>query len=562
MADPRLNIGVSADAKQAAATFKALSEDIKEVGKQSVGVTDSFNRTQAAIEKLSRAPDTPIALAKAVAKAKLEVDDLRAALDKTPVSAERMKAISAALEQAESAMQGAIERAGKLKESQEEVAQQMGLTAKGAESLGNSFGSLDGVLGKMADSSSKASQNVAKVAFSVLAAGQAFKLGYEAGESFRKGLEAIGVTLPDLSDKAGALVLTIESMVRGYEKAELVESAAMNRARQIIALREAQAKSELALAKAIAASGVEWKSADAEREKVMQKINAIEQILSRASKSEEAYRKTIAQNAPVLAEVAEQANRYGIALGAVAPRTSAAAKAAEEFIAKQKEMAAAVPEATAAVSAQQEQMAMGEAEIKRAADAYQYYIDKQAQWISQTDRVEAGMRQWKESTQGAGSAFGALSGDFTQINGAVESFLARGGQLQNLMVGMAEVSMTWKKSTEEMNRALEAQLALLGRLDEKMVGTLDKFEQWRSAMAYAVDALDKGTMSVPAFIEAMNQLATQLSQNFGAAAGEAGDEVRRLIAAIQALIAQATVGGGTNIDPTLWGGLEREFGRK
>ncbi len=203
MAEARLNIGVTADAKTASATFRELAEDIKKVGKESVGVTEGVARVDAALAKLAKAPDTPMALARATAKASLEIAELRAELEKTPASAEKMKAITAALAQADQAIEKTISRAGKLKEAQEEVQQKMGLTAKGAESLGGSLGSLTGVMGKMADSSSAVAQGVAKVGFSVVAAGQAFKLGYETGEKFRQGLQAIGVTVDRREVPAG-----------------------------------------------------------------------------------------------------------------------------------------------------------------------------------------------------------------------------------------------------------------------------------------------------------------------------------------------------------------------
>lgn len=192
---------------------------------------------------------------------------------------------------------------------------------------------------------------------------------------------------------------------------------------------------------------------------------------------------------------------------------------------------------------------------------YEANVARQKEWIAEQDRVNAGMAEWTAKTQGASSAFGALSGDFTAINASMAEFYRAGGQTKDVMVGMAEVAMTWQRSTEAMNRTLERQLEIMGRLDEKMATTLEKYEQWRSAIATAVSSLQDGTTSASGFIAIMNSLATQLSQNFGAAAGEAGDEVRKLIATIQALIATATTGGAGNIDPTLWGGLERQYGK-
>ena len=135
MADARLGISVSADAKQASATFKDLAEDIKKVGKESVGVTDGVDKVSTALAKLAKASDTPGALAEAVARAKLEVDELRSSLEKTPASAQKISAINAALAQADSAIQRSIDRAAKLKDTQEQVNAKIGLTAKGAAAL-------------------------------------------------------------------------------------------------------------------------------------------------------------------------------------------------------------------------------------------------------------------------------------------------------------------------------------------------------------------------------------------------------------------------------------------
>lgn len=349
MGEARLQVKVSADAKEASAAFSALAKDIKAVGTESVGVTDGVARVDAAMKKLASAPDTPMAIARATAKLKVEMDELRAALEKTPASAAKLGAINTALAQADSAMQKSIARAGKLVESQEEVKQKMGLTAKGAESLGNSFGSLDGIMGKMADSSSTASQSIAKVGFTVMAAGQAFEFGYGMGEKLRAGLTALGVQLPDLSDKTGAVVVAIESMVRGYEEAELVESAAMVRARQIIALRDQQARAEQTLANATQKSGLVWKDANAEREAVIAKLNAAELALSRVAKSEQEWADAVKVNTPELQKLREEAQQHGLAMEKIAPRTAAAAAESDKWATAAKSAAAATREVAAAV---------------------------------------------------------------------------------------------------------------------------------------------------------------------------------------------------------------------
>jgi len=559
LADARLSIKVDADAKQAASAFRELSSNLKSVGTESVGVTDAVARVDAAMAKLASAPDTPMALARATAKAKVEIDELRAALDKTPASAEKMGAINAALAKADSAMQAAVARAGKLKDAQEEVQQKMGLTAKGAESLAGSFGSLDGIMGKMADSSSSLSQNVAKVGFSVVAAGQAFEFGHETGEKFRKTLEAVGVQLPDLSDKAGAVVVAIESMVRGYKEAELVETAAMGRARQIIALREAQANAELALVRAQTAAGVEWKNADAEREKVIAKLNAVEMQLARAAKSEAEYGAAVKANAPLLVELAKAAGEHEIALGKVAPRTAAAAAEAAKLADSQKKVAEAAPAATKAMQDQSVTLDSLPASIAKAAAAY----DELARSVERQRDKESAARNFTsiakgfEDVQRAAVGAAAQAGQFgTNLDRVAEVVVATGGT----MTVVAPYFIQYAQATKEATQALLDFATASKAVREEQAAAMEVTKGWTDYILTLKDGYDSGVTSLYNYVTGLNAFKTQLQQMFGAASGEAKDALEGMIALIEKLVQTAGSeprGSASGFGTADW--LEREF---
>ncbi|HAM57988.1 MAG TPA: hypothetical protein DCQ64_22270 [Candidatus Rokubacteria bacterium] len=333
---------VSADAKEASAAFSALAKDIKAVGTESVEVTTGVERVDAAMKKLASAPDTAAALARAVAKAKVEIDDLRASLEKTPASAAKIGAINEALAKAEQAMQRSIVRAGKLGEAQGAVNQQLGLTAKGAESLGGAFGSLDGIMGKMASSSSVASQNIAKVGFSVMAAGQAFEFGYGQGEKFREVLVALGVPVPNLSNGLATAAVNVEKFARGtqdtlsaskvlggsftemalklalvaagYGKVAESENASIARAREIIAAKQKLAAAEQDAANAIQKAIPGWESMKSQQSGIASAVKAASDALVQITKSGGDWRKEVEANQKPLADLVKRIEDKKVAL--------------------------------------------------------------------------------------------------------------------------------------------------------------------------------------------------------------------------------------------------------
>ena len=304
----------------------------------------------AALQKLEAASNSPRELARAAALADLEMQQLRTSIDRVRASGGQLgPGIGAAMTAATQKIEAANVRAAKLRDTMGDMKTKGDQAAKGFEATAGAAGSLEGMLGQLNDTGGKNAQAFAKVGFAVVSVGAAFEMGYSQGEKLRAGLTALGVQLPDLSAKTGAVVLAIESMVRGYEEAELVENAAVARARQIIALREQQAAAEWALASALAKSGLVWKDANAEREAVIAKLNAAEQILSRVAKSEQEWTEAIKVNTPELQKLKAAAEEHNIALSSIAPRTAAAVAESDKYAASASKVAAATREATAAV---------------------------------------------------------------------------------------------------------------------------------------------------------------------------------------------------------------------
>lgn len=301
----RLSVGVSTDAREASAEFKALAADVKSVGDVSNGVNDGMQRVDAALQKLANARDTPMAIARAVAKLKVETEDLRAELERTPASAERMKAIEAALARADAAMTNSIARAGKLKESQEEVAQKMGLTAKGAEALGSSFGSLQGILGKMADQSSSASQAIAKVGFSVLAVGEALQFGYESGTKFNQFLEQHGNYLAKAIDGTVNFLTGLRSEDELLQKLPTTMNTALRAKQQ---LSEEMGKTLAGLKSEMGG----WQDLEALRKKTIEQATLISERYVQLKSSGKDWRTEMEMQAPAINATAEMAMKLGM----------------------------------------------------------------------------------------------------------------------------------------------------------------------------------------------------------------------------------------------------------
>lgn len=307
MADARLSISVSADAKQASAAFKDLAEDIKKVGGESVGVTSAVDRVDAALRKLASAPDTAGGLARATAKARIEVEDLRAELEKTPASAEKLKAIEAALRTADAAIEKTGNRAARLRDETEKLGQQMQVTAKGSEAMVGSFNSIQSVMAKMIDTGGATTQRLADIGFKALAVGEAFKFGYERGTEFNKFLQEHGNYLEKVIDATTNWAAGLKSTN------ELLAPIAGNvnvllRAKQALA---AEMKTTL--------SGLQeemggWKDLDAVRKTAIEQASLISKRYTQLKTAGKDWRSEVELQAPAINATATALAKLGIPL--------------------------------------------------------------------------------------------------------------------------------------------------------------------------------------------------------------------------------------------------------
>ncbi|MHB1046652.1 MAG: hypothetical protein ACYC4P_11635 [Thermoanaerobaculia bacterium] len=319
MAEARLNIGVSADAKSASATFKELAADIKTVGKESVGVTEGVAKVDAAFAKLAKAPDSVGALASATAKAKLAVADLRAELEKTPATAENYTKIAAALNQAEAAMAGTIKRAGELKNAQGDVNREIDLSAGLARQAIGQFGQLGDVLEKVGASGGKTAGRMAQLGLKVAAVAGAFKVGWDTGTKFNKFLQEHGNYL----EKAIDATVRFTAARRDAENTGLaadidLESAALTEHTKsllgnIVARKAARNATEQADA-AVKAALPGWKSAAEQQKELNATIEGAARKFADLQKNGADWRKEIEANQEPLAKLAENLAAQKVAL--------------------------------------------------------------------------------------------------------------------------------------------------------------------------------------------------------------------------------------------------------
>ncbi len=175
----------------------------------------------------------PGAIRVAALAAEQSVEKLRETIQKlaqTQGAEGAVKQLTAAVEDLDKAITKNVKRAGEQQDSLEAVKAQATLSAKGFESLTSSAGSLEGMLGKMADSQSKVSQSMAKGAFAVIALAAAFKMGYEAGEKLVEVLPKLKKL--DLSEFFARWAVGISAGEMALEKFNIRNQSAIGIANQ------------------------------------------------------------------------------------------------------------------------------------------------------------------------------------------------------------------------------------------------------------------------------------------------------------------------------------------
>lgn len=313
-----------------------------------------------ALARLEAAGDSPRGLIKNAAAAEVAVGRLREAIDKATAEGKTFgPEVAASLAQAERQIEDAARKSRELADAAGDLGARGDQAAKGFEAMAGSAGSAEGILGQLANTSSKTEQAIAQVGFGVLAASEAFDFGYRKGEQLRETLTALGVPLPNLSTGLSTAIVNIERYVRstnqaegaskllggtfvemaaklalvaaGYAKAETVENEAIRRAREYQELREAIAKSESALATAFAQSGTSWNQGSDALAKLNLALADGELRLSRAMKSEKDWNVELRENGETYQKLAAQAREWGVELEKVSPRLAVAAEESRKY---------------------------------------------------------------------------------------------------------------------------------------------------------------------------------------------------------------------------------------
>jgi hypothetical protein len=350
---------------------------------------DEGARAAVALERMQTAPLEQAARAAGIAE--LEMRDLRAAIDAARASGVQIGPdVGVAMNLAGQSIASTTRRAGEMREVMGDLKARSDLATKGFEATAGAAGSLEGLLSQLTATGGETSKAIAETGFRVIALGAAFKLGYTEGEKARQVLVDLGVPLPDLSNRISEAYVNLEKFARGagemptrmsamsgsivdvamklgllaagYGQLEQPESAAITRARELLALRDQQVASEAKLQAYYAQAGVAWKDGYQELEKLHIALAAGEDRLKKAAANEQAYRLELEANGKVYADLIARSEELGISIEKEAGRVKAAGetwsaseeakkKATEEFASKAIESLAKVEAAQKKASA-------------------------------------------------------------------------------------------------------------------------------------------------------------------------------------------------------------------
>ena len=272
-------------------------------------------RAALALQRMEKAADSPRELQRNAALAELEMNKLREAIDRARSSGQRIAPdVGGAMDKAATGIRAANVRAAEMRDTLGDMKTKGDLAAKGFEATAGAAGSFEGILSRVIDTGGKTEQMMAKGAFAVLSLGAAFKMGHSAGEELRGTLKELGVPLPDLSDKVANLATGLERWIRGLKESELVENAAVKRAREIIAAKEAQAKAENAAEVAMEKALPGFKSTVDRQNELKSAISAASQAFEKMTAAGYDWRKEVEANQQPLDELAKRIEAGKVAL--------------------------------------------------------------------------------------------------------------------------------------------------------------------------------------------------------------------------------------------------------
>lgn len=500
----------------------------------------------AALAKLDKASDSPRELARAAALADMEMQQLRAAIDRAAASGEKMSAaLAGAMTSAETKIEAANVRAAKLRDTMGDMKTKGDLAAKGFEAAAGAAGSFEGMLGRLNDTGGKNAQVFAKVGFAVVAAGAAFEMGYAQGEKLRSGLVALGVPLPDLSDKFASLTLKIEETIRGYQKSELVENAAVKRAREIIAAKEAQAKAENAAEVAMEKALPGFKSTVDRQNELKNAIGAASQAFEKMTAAGYDWRKEVEANQQPLAELAKRIEAGKVALADLPTPLRDAIEYLKQLQGASQEAGTGVDALSMALSN------IGRGDVIAAIEAVAKALAKiRAEGGSVGDAVAANAAAFQQMREEAEKNGDALQKFRTDIMDQIPAYQATALTAGDYAKSVDEINAAWERAAEARRRMNEEDIAASIAMSQ--------MKDQASQMVYAIDSIgeayQRATGQCAGFTTEVRRGRKEVVEadpewtKFIDSLAGVSDEYERMIPWVGALIAQLEQGNITGAE--------------
>jgi hypothetical protein len=286
---------------------------------------DEGKKAAAALDRMEKAGDSPRELQRNAALAEIEINQLRASLDKAAASGKAFgPATAQALAQAEAKITSANTRAAQLRDTLGDMKTRGDMAAKGFEATAGAAGSFEGMLGRLKDTAGPAGQKMADLGFKAVAWTAAATAGYEAGQKINQFLEEHGNYL------AKAIDAVVEFHGRTADMEELL-SALPVRMNPVLKAHQAHAAAAQESAAAAVKLGVAFTTTGAETQAFNEKMKATNAAIVAARLAGTSWKDIINGSAPALRALALEAERLRIPIDQLPPAFVAAASALSAF---------------------------------------------------------------------------------------------------------------------------------------------------------------------------------------------------------------------------------------
>lgn len=477
-----------------------------------------------AMERLANAANDPQRLGRAAAVAAVELENLRDAAAKAGLASSQL---AADIANAEAKIDAANRRAGQIRDTMGDLRTRGDLAAKGFEAAAGAAGSLEGMLGRLVDTSGGLGQAIGKAGFAIIGAVGAFELGYNSGKKLRDVFQELsGITLPDYSKKVADALMGTREMGDLFAKLP----GTMN-----TGIKAIQAQGE-ALSKSLdwlKSAGVQWQDYGAAQKKAEEQIAALAARVTTAADAGKASTKEWALNKEALISAGEAAEKFGINVEHTHPALSEAIKFAQQLAQAEKNLAQNMAEA------RQETEEMRFAQL-----ALRDFMEEGNQWAKTSEAIvryrqevaaaEVATRQFMEASQrsmtGSSESWARIQEEVQRANEAGTEVVATMNILHTTIREASEASVDYIYQISEA----------LNQLAETSPNAADRVA---NAMGLLVEAARSGVVDLASWNTQWAAYYDQLKRLLALNAGTAFEaDLRKMIAALEELRRQVNAG--------------------